>query len=173
MKALPILTLFVLVASATLSQAADSKRTVEYIIANSADYEGKEVTLDVSFVKPVQWKSPIADLAFFYAQTIDRRDYKPGGHILVAIPAAESGAFAKKYGLDFEGRGDSDTLRGDFLAAPGPGHRGRVWMIDTTGKATELIKAKKLEVRDEGGLAEVERRPQRRGFGGKKLNSAK
>jgi len=163
MKTLPILSLLLFVSSAPFGRAADSKRTSEYIIANSADYEGKEVSVDVAFVKPVQWKSPIADLAFFHALTIDRRDHKPGGHILVAVPAADSGSFAKKYGLDFDGRSDSDTLRGKFLASPGERGRASIWLIDTTGKAADLIKSKKLELKEEG---DENQGPPRRGSKG-------
>jgi len=145
--------LVLLAAAAPLLQASDSKRTAEYILTTPSDFEGKEVTLDVAFVKPVQWKSPVPELAFFRALTIDRQDKKPGGHILVIIPAADAAKFAKKYGTDFEGRNESNTLRGTFLAAPGGKERHRrVWMIDTTGKAAELIKANKLEVNDEGEM---------------------
>jgi hypothetical protein len=154
MKTTQILIIVFLAVSTPLSFAADSKHTAEYIIANSSEYEGKEIVLDVSFVKPVQWKSPIPELAFFHVITVDRRDDKLGGGILVAVKAADSGGFAKKYGMDFDGRRDSDSLRGVFLAAPGRGSdakaRGRVWFVDTTGTAAELIKAKKLELIEEG-----------------------
>ena len=146
--------MLLLAVSAPLSLAGDSKHTAEYIIANSAQYEGKEVVLDVSFVKPVSWKSPIPELAFFHVITVDRRDKRMGGGILVAVKAAESGAFAKKYGMDFDGRRDSDSLKGVLLAAPGRGPdqkaRARVWFVDTTGTAADLIKAKKLELIENG-----------------------
>ncbi len=156
---------------APLTLAGDSKHTAEYIIANSAEHEGKEVVLDVSFVKPVQWKSPIPELAFFHAVTVDRRDDQLGGSIIVAVKAAEAGSFAKKYGMDFEGRRDSDSLRGVFLAAPGRGPdtkaRARIWLVDTTGSAAGLIEAKKFEIQDDGpnrgvdskGLADRRMRP--------------
>jgi hypothetical protein len=154
MKTKHILTMVLLAVSAPLSFAGDSKHTAEYVLANSAEYEGKEVVLDVSFVKPVKWKSPIPELAFFHAITIDRRDKKMGGGVLVAVKAADAGSFAKKYGMDFDGRRDSDSLRGVFLAAPGRGPdsraRARIWFVDTTGTAVELIKAKKLELTDDG-----------------------
>lgn len=140
---------------------ADSKRTAEHVLATPSDYAGKEITLDVAFVKPVQWKSPVPELAFFYALTIDRSDDRPGGHLLVAIPASEAGAFAKKYGMDFDGRNDRDTLRGVFLAAPGREEKRRIWFVDTTGQAFELIKAKKLELVDDGGPMGGGRPPRR------------
>lgn len=154
MKTTHILTILSLIVSAPLSLAGDSKHTAEYIIANAAEHEGKEVQLDVSFVKPVKWKSPIPELVFFHVITVDRRDNKMGGGILVAIKAADSGAFAKKYGMDFEDRRDSDSLRGVLLAASGrgPDHKGnaRIWLVDTTGTAVDLIKAKKLELIGDG-----------------------
>lgn len=154
MKTSHVLTALILASTAAFLHASESRRTAEYILANSAEYEGKEVTLDVALVQPVHWKSPIAELAFFHAITIDRREDRAGGQILVAIPAADSGKFSKKYGMNFEGRNHSEMLKGTLLAAPGrgPGNVGhpRVWFLDTTGTAAELIKAKKLELADEG-----------------------
>ena len=149
MKTYPLLSLVFLSALTPLLHAAESKHTVEYILATPSEFEGKEVTLDVSFVKPVQWKSPIPELAFFHAVTIDRRDKKPGGRILVAILAADAAKFSKKYGMDFEGRNASNDLKGVLLASPvRAGMRGRIWMIDTTGQAEALIKANKLRLPD-------------------------
>lgn len=153
MKTYQYLPLVLLTALSPLVHAAESKHTAEYILATPADFEGKEVALDVAFVKPVQWKSPIAELAFFHAMTIDRRDNKPGGHILVVIAAADAGKFAKKYGMDFEGRNSSNSLKGVLLATPGrPAKGGKVgqhWIIDTTGKVADLIKANKLHIEDQ------------------------
>ena len=167
MKTLYLITIVLTAAVVPLAGAAESKRTAEYVLATPGDFEGKEVTLDVAFVKPVQWKSAVPELAFFRAMTIDHRDNKPGGHILVAIPASEAGKFSKKYGMDFEGRGDSNTLRGTLLAGPGKGpgkmDHARIWFIDTNGTAVELIKAKKLELIDEGPMGG----PGGGGFGGK------
>jgi len=157
MKTYQCLPLVLLTALAPLLHAVESKHTAEYVLANSADFEGKEVTLDVAFVKPVEWKSPIPELAFFHAVTLDRRDHKPGGPILVAIPAADSGKFAKKYGMDFNGRNTvPNSLKGVFLATPGrPGMGGKRWIIDTTGQAVALIKANKLHLPEhDGGAAE-------------------
>lgn len=164
MKATHILTMVLLAASVPLSLAGDSKHTAEYIIANSSEFEGKEVKLDVSFVKPVQWESPMPELAFFHVITIDNRDEKAGGSILVAVKAAESGSFAKKYGMDFDGRRDSDPLRGVLMAAPGRGPaqqvRAGIWFIDTTGTAAELIKNKRLElIEDRPNINNDRRKP--------------
>lgn len=166
MKPYQYLPLVLLTAFAPLLPAAESKHTAEYILANSADFEGKEVTLDVAFVKPVEWKSPIPTLTFFHVVTLDRRDRKPGGFILVAIPAADSGQFAKKYGMDFNGRNTvTNTLKGTFMATPGrPGMGGRRWIIDTTGQVAELIKANKVHLPDhDGGPGAGERAGQRAG----------
>lgn len=94
-------------------------------------------------VKPVHWKSPIEDIAFFQALTIDRTEDKSGGSILVAVPAADAAKFAKKYGTNFDGRNDKDKLTGTFILVSGEGPSG-FWMIDTTGKLAQLIKDKKL-----------------------------
>lgn len=155
---LPLLALSVCLVSPL--HAADSKRTAEYILANSADFDGKEVTLDVGFVKPVHWKSPDPTFAFFRAFTMDRMDDKPGGFILVAIPAADAPKFSKKYGMDFDGRKDFDTLRGVLIAAPARGgKRGQAWLVDTTGQLPELFKSHKFQLPAEaegGGPGEGE-----------------
>ncbi|MEI8310034.1 MAG: hypothetical protein WCH98_04695 [Verrucomicrobiota bacterium] len=150
MKILHALPLVLLAAVMPLLHASDSKRTAEYILTTPADFEGKEVTLDVSFVMPVHWKSPNAELAFFHAVTLDRRDHKPGGEILVVIPSETAAKFAKKYGTDFEGRNESTSLQGTLVAAPGGRMRAKVWIVDTTGKVVDLVKQNKLAI-EEGG----------------------
>lgn len=133
-----------------LLHAGESKRTAEYLLATPSDFEGKEVNLDVSFVQPVHWKSPVPELAFFRAMTIDRQDRKFGGHILVAIAAADAGKFAKKYGMDFEGRGESNSLRGTFLSAPARAQgRDRIWIVDTTGLVADLVKSRNLQIEED------------------------
>jgi len=150
MKTLHCLPLVLLAAVAPLLHASDSKRTAEYVLTTPADFEGKEVTLDVSFVKPVHWKSQNPELAFFHAIALDRRDHKPGGEILVVILSQDAAKFAKKYGTDFEGRNESTSLQGTLVAAPGGKMRAKVWIIDTTGKIADLVKQNKLVI-EEGG----------------------
>lgn len=133
-----------------LLQAAESENTAEFILTNPEQREGQQVTLDVAFVKPVRWKSPVPELAFFHALTMDRKDRKPGGGIIVAVLAAEAAAFTKKYGTDFEGRYEKDELVGTLLASPGRGPRRQVWFVDTSGLAAELIKQNKMNIEDEG-----------------------
>ena len=152
MKILVCLPLVLLAAVAPLLHASDSKRTAEYILTTPADFEGKEVTLDVAFVKPVHWKSPNPELAFFHAMTIDRLNHKPGGEILVAIPSTDAAKFAKKFGTSFERRNESDSLQATLVAAPGGRMHAKVWILDTTGKVADLVKQDKLAiVEDEGG----------------------
>ena len=153
MKILHCLPLVLLAAAVPLLHASDSKRTAEYILTTPADFEGKEVTLDVSYVKPVHWKSPVPELAFFHAMTLDRREYKPGGEILVAVLSSDAAKFAKKYGTNFEGRNLSNSLQATLLAAPGGRMHAKVWMLDTTGKIADLVKQNKLMIEEEGGGA--------------------
>lgn len=133
--------------SLTASPAGDSKRTAEYLLSSPLSYEGKTVTLDVAMVQPVRWKSPFAEVTFFHAMTMDRVDRKPGGGILVAVPTADAASFAKKYGTDFEGRFDSDQLKGLFMAS-GPR---KIWVIDTTGHLEKLMAERKVMLPDEAG----------------------
>ena len=152
MKTLHYLPLVLLAAAAPmLLHASDSKRTAEYILITPTDFEGKVVTVDVSFVTPVHWKSPVPELAFFHAMTLDRRDYKPGGEILVAIPSEEAAHFAKKYGTEFKGRNVSNSLQATLIAAPGGRMHAKVWILDSTGKVADLVKQHKLAIEEENG----------------------
>ena len=146
MNTLTKLTAVILIASATLGHA-QSKRTAEFLRLDPKSHVDKEVTVDVSMVKPVHWKSPIAEISFFQALTIDRTEDKSGGSILVAVPAVDAEKFAKKYGTNFDGRNDKDKLTGTFILVSGQGPSG-FWMIDTTGKLAQLIKDKKLVLPD-------------------------
>lgn len=143
MKTTSTLTAIILLVASPLGYS-DSKRTAEYLLVDPKSHVDKEVTLDVSFVKPVHWKSPLAEISFFHAATMDRTDRKFGGSILVAVPAEEATKFAKKYGTDFEGRNSTTALRGTFILVNGNGPSG-FWMLDTTGKLSKLIADKKFE----------------------------
>jgi hypothetical protein len=101
----------------------------------------------------VQWKSPLTDVAFFHAATTDRSDRKPGGEIMVAIPSANAEAFAKKYGTDFKGRTETNTLKGVLTALGGGEGRGpRTWIIDATGGLLQkAIADHKFNLPPEGG----------------------
>lgn len=138
---------FLLVTLAMVTQTfADSKRTAEYLLSDPCAHQDEEVTLDVAFVKPVHWVSPFQEIAFYHAATLDRSDRKRGGTILVAVPAEDSSKFAKKYGMDFEGKSESDMLKGVFMiAGDGDKTRGRrgIWVIDTTGQLAQLISERK------------------------------
>ncbi len=123
----------------------ESKRTADYLRLDPASHLDKKVTLDVSLVKPVHWKSPVEGVAFFHAFTVDRTEDKSGGSILVAVPAADAEKFAKKYGTNFESRNDKDRLTGTFILVSGRGASG-LWIIDTTGKIAQLIKDGKLDM---------------------------
>ena len=145
---LPVL----LAALSPVLHASESKRTAHYLLTTPSTFEGKEVTLDVAFVKPVPWKSPVPEIAFFHAKTIDRQERKPGGEMMIVILSEDAAKFARKYGTNFEGRNESNSLKGTFITAPGGGKRGKVWLVDTTGKVADLIKQNKLVIEeDEGG----------------------
>ena len=165
MKSVTKLTAVILLAACTLGYS-ESKRTAEYLLLDPGSHAGKKVTVDVSMVKPVNWKSPVEDVAFFHALTIDRRESKSGGTILVAVPAADAEKFAKKYGMNFDGRGDKDRLDGTFILVSGRGPSG-LWMIDTTEKLAKLIEDKKLALPDAARKPGFDRAgPARRPLGG-------
>jgi len=165
MKTRLLLTAGLAVLGSTALSRAESKRTADYLLTTPFNFEGKDVTVDVAFVKPVHWVCPIPGVSFFHAVTIDRSDYRSGGVILVAIPTDRAAAFAKKYGTD--PKRDADTLKGTFLAvggrrpgpppaaepateAPaGPKRGKKIWIIDTTGKLQKLGAENSLEIPEE------------------------
>jgi hypothetical protein len=136
---------------------ADSKRTADYLRINPASHVDKKVTVDVTMVKPVSWKSPVDGISFFHASTLDRTDKKFGGVILVAVPSDEAEKFAKKYGTEYEGKNSRSALEGTFTLVSGNGPSG-LWIIDTTGKIPQLVADKKLVIPHGDGNA--------KGFGG-------
>ena len=151
MKFTTLTLLAVALLSVTTLFASDSKRTVEYYLTTPDKFEGQEITLDIAFVQPVKWKSPVPELTFFHATSMDRRDHKHGGKILVVVNSADAEKFARKYGTDFEGRRESDILKGTLLASPGGRNRqGKIWMVDTTGKALDLMRETNLQISEEG-----------------------
>jgi len=151
-----ILTLLLTTILATAGVAlADSKRTAVHVLTDPSLYQDKEVTLDVAFVRPVHFVSPFPELAFFHALTVDRTNGKPAGSILVAVPSATATSFAKKYGTDFEGRGEKDTLRGTLVAA-GPKPRGRIWVVDTSGQLLKLIAERKKSLPEDAATENIQ-----------------
>ena len=132
--------------------AADSKHTAKYILNNSAQYEGKEVSLDVAFLELVHWKSPDPKIGFVRARTKDRINGSDGGFILVAIPASDAEKFTRKYGLSTSRR-DTDTLRGVLNSARVRGaKRGNgVWVLDTTRHLQDLLKNGNFELPADNG----------------------
>ncbi|MBT8037570.1 MAG: hypothetical protein KJO21_08505 [Verrucomicrobiae bacterium] len=135
--------------STGISSAADSKRTANYILSMPESYEGKTVTLDVAAVRPVKWKSPIPELAFFHATTVDRRSDRFGGVILVAVPKEDSAAFVKKYGLTVENRNDKDTMKGLLI----PSGRHRAWVVDQSGILADILKKGNIDLPNDQGKA--------------------
>jgi len=108
--------------------------------------------LDVAFLRPVRWKSPNPEIAFFLAVTKDRTNGHAGGSILVSIPAAEVEKFCRKYGL-IESKKNTDTLKGVFMSAKvRTGKRGNgIWVLDTTGRLQDLFKTGNFEFPDGNG----------------------
>ena len=150
MKTRSLLAFFAIAGSSIIPALAADDRTASGILSDPYTYENKPVTLDVAVVRPVHFQSPLPQLAFFRAMTMDRSSRKPSGEIMVVVAADQSEKFAKKYGTEFT-RFQSTPLKGTLLASPGREEgRGKVWLIDTTGQAAELIQQKKLAISDDG-----------------------
>lgn len=127
-----------------------SKYTADFYRGQADAYEGKEVTVKVTHVRPFELKSAIEGLRFYHAYTYDDVKKVPGGWIIVAIPAGTEAAFLRKYGTAPEGAAegrramvDSDTerLKGIFRT-----DGKRVFFLDLDGQAKELIDARRQEI---------------------------
>lgn len=97
--------------------------------------------LQVAFVKPVNWKSPIKGVAFFHAATMDRRERKNGGWILVAVTEDDAAKFSKRFGTAPDGM-QTRRMRGIFHVTPNTKGT-KVWYVDyegANGKALEDAK---------------------------------
>lgn len=163
---LPISAIFLVIGVNCL--AADSKRTAEYLLTEPRTHRDKEVTVDVAFVQPVKWASPLTSHGFYHAMTIDRYDKSGGGTILVAIDPNEAASFVRKYGTDFDGKSDRDPLRGKFVLISGRHDEAGIWAIDTTGTLVETLKARQIELpRDPGPHGFGPGHPPRRGPAGR------
>ncbi len=142
---LSILTFAGVFASATLH--ADP-RTANGVLAEAKEFINKEVRLDLAFLRPVRWASPVPGVAFFHAMTYDKRNTAPGGEILLAAPEDQSAALAKKYGVTLESRRPATTsLRATLRSTSTDENRGIYYLDLTDGKFSTALKEKGDEIR--------------------------
>lgn len=129
-----------------------SEKTANGILANPAKNENQSVSLDVAFLRPVRWSSPVPDVAFFYAMTYDRRNRSFGGGILLAAPEADRESLIRRYGVTRDGGqrspASTTTLRAVLRSTGETGQQGRsLWFLDQTeGEVSEAIKQKRGEL---------------------------
>lgn len=134
MKFLPLSLVIIITLLPNLVKAGDSRGTANYLLISPAKFEGKEVRLDVAYIQPMNWNNSKSDVQFFHASTYDIYNRDFGGQIMVAVLAADSEKFAKKYGVGF--KSTTNTLRG-ILRSNMPGGMSS-WIVDTTGKTPEI-----------------------------------
>jgi len=138
MKILPLLLLSAALASTAMAGPKYSKFTADYYKGAYDQYEGKEITLKVAFVKPYSYKSDIDDVRFFHAITSDDSKKMPGGEIPVAVPLQSSDELIRRYGTapdeDRKTRLMSGVLRAD-------GHG--LWFVDVNGNVTKALDARR------------------------------
>jgi hypothetical protein len=115
---------------------ANTTYSADYYLTTPEAYEGQMVTLDVMGVRPVNFKSPVPELAFFIMQTWDRTKNMPGGDIMLIAPSADARTIMKKYGSKIPGPGpgmrpgmstaNTEKMKGVFTLSPGgkPHHEG-------------------------------------------------
>jgi hypothetical protein len=129
------------------AQGKLSKYTADYYRAKSSEFEGQEIKLKVSHVKPFHFKSAIPDLRFFHAFTYDKKDNVYGGWIVVAVPAGEASAFVEEFGTHPDGSGPRDRAKPktEYLTGTFRADAKRLWFVDYKGLCKELLDARRQE----------------------------
>jgi len=145
-------------------------RTANHILANPDQHHEKTVTVDVAYLRPVRWKSPVPEVAFFHAITYDKRAKSPGGAILLAFPESSRESMIRRYGVVRDGNArvvGTKPLRAT-LRNMGEGRRRGIWYLDQTeGSLNEALKANHAKIeqaidRDERGDGPAHRPLRRR-----------
>lgn len=113
----PILCGLALLLSGGSLVAATPVSADDYLVS-PWDYEGQTIKLNVAFVRPSHFQSPLPDVIFYHAMTMTL-DHKIGGEMLIAVSKTESEHFARTFGLDFHGR-NARSLSGTLLLAHRP-----------------------------------------------------
>ena len=118
---------------------ASTPQSADEFLVSPWDYQGQTIKLNVMFVRPAHFQSPLPDVIFYHAATltVDRR---PGGEMLIAVPKSESQQFAGFYGLNPHGR-SSRILSGTLLLRRGPHffwHKIRRNSTPLTGGTTQV-----------------------------------
>jgi len=148
------ITICLTILSAVLLPASlmGSDRTANGILANPAKYEDQNVNLDVAFLRPVRWTSPVPDVAFFYAMTYDKRNRSFGGEILLAAPEATRDTLVRRYGVTRDGgkrkAPSTNQLRAVLRSTGETGQAGRsfYYLDQTDGEISEVLRQKRGEL---------------------------
>ena len=164
------------------SVRASIPESADALLVSPWEYEGHTVKLNVAFVRPTHFQSPLEEVIFYHAMTLTP-DRKQGGEILIAVAKKESEHFARYYGMDPHGR-NSRILSGTLLLAhrphppfhrhpsdsntgpdaatePAKKHEARgVWFVDYKGMNADLFsKNKELGLPEGGGPGDNQHRP--------------
>lgn len=154
MKTLPTFLSLILLHAFTL-QGFGSDQTANAVLAEPHKYNNAPVQLDVAFLRPVRWKSPIPEVAFFHAMTYDKKARSFGGEILLAAPESNREALVRRYGVTHEGRRTPDTnLLRATLRNTGEDRKRGIWYLDQTeGALSEAIQEmrEKIQELEKGG----------------------
>lgn len=138
MKILPLILLSTALASTAVAGPKYSKFTADYYKGAYDQYEGKEITLKVAFVKPYSYKSDLEDVRFFHAITSDDSKKMPGGEIPVAVPLKSGDDLIRRFGTAPDEDRKTRLMSG-ILRADGHG----LWFVDVNGTVTKSIDARR------------------------------
>ena len=141
MKIQRLLVITALIGSATLAFANPkfSEKTANYYKGAYEDFEGKEITLKVSYITPSDRKSNIPGVQFFLAHTRDsQKKVRNGGEILIGVLSAKADSLMRKYGVDKERQEGREVELKGTLRADGSGR----WFVDVEGDLTDNLNAR-------------------------------
>ncbi len=140
---IPVLAVGMLLGAGTISNllAGPSTSTADYYLSDPEKFAGKTVNLDVAFVKPVTWKSPVKGVNFFHAYTMDKRARQNGGWILIAVLEESAGKVADRFGTAIDAA-RTHSMRGVFQLTPNVKGT-RLWYLDYEGFSGDILEAAK------------------------------
>lgn len=148
MKATKLVSLSTLVVVLATTTIHANPRTANGVLAEAKQLTDQPVRVDVAFLRPVRWASPVEGLVFFHAMTYDKRNSAPGGEILLAAPEDQSAALAKKYGVTVESRRPSTTaLSATLRSTSNDEDRGVFYLDLSDGKLAAALEERGDEIR--------------------------
>ncbi len=119
--------------------------SIEYYLAHVDEHTDQEIKLDVSHVVPTKFVSPVQDVAFLHVVSLDDVANRPGGSLLLMLPADEQEKIVDKYGLNHK-RGRSRKMEPVLRVLSAQAGRKQYYILDYNGEMAQLVGDQLAEV---------------------------